>query len=98
MLRVLELASRPSQAPGDKAERSAAAGSAPSGVGGGGDISSRERYVRGKVLGSDPHAGGRAVLEVFGPQETDGDDAISGLWRFFNELDVTWPVQAVLSS
>ena len=67
-------------------------------MGGEGDISSRERFGRGKVLGSDPHAGGRAVLEVFGPQETDGDDAISGLWRFFNELDVTWPVQAVLSS
>ena len=66
--------------------------------GGGRRHSSRERYGRGKVLGSDPHAGGRAVLEVFGPQETDGDDAISGLWRFFNELDVTWPVQAVLSS
>ena len=57
-----------------------------------------DNYVRGTVLGCDPHAGGRAVLEVFGPQETDGDDPISGLWRFFNELDVTWPVQAVLSS
>ena len=41
---------------------------------------------------------GRFYIEVFGPQEADGDDAISGLWRFFNELDVTWPVQAVLSS